>query len=244
MALIRGQIDERAEEKTRRKPARRFATGQSTQMIVGADTADDASIMRTSAKLYGGYRLKRVYYSAFSPIPDASSLLPLRAPPLQREHRLYQADWLLRYYGFGVEELAQATDDGMFDLSLDPKTSWALKNRALFPVDLNRAPREMLLRVPGLGVRVVDRLIAARRFAALRRGGELTASTIVFWQTGRDGVVPFWMEWIAFDVESGHFGVADFDALGIGVFIEFAADREAIFRRGCGDQFDNRRATR
>jgi hypothetical protein len=78
----------------------------------------------------------------------------------------------------------------------------------------------------------------------LRRGGELTASTIVFWQTGRDGVVPFWMEWIAFDVESGHFGVADFDALGIGVFIEFAADREAIFRRGCGDQFDNRRATR
>jgi putative DNA modification/repair radical SAM protein len=168
MALIRGQIDERAEEKPRRKPARRFATGQSTQMIVGADAADDASIMRTSAKLYGGYRLKRVYYSAFSPIPDASSLLPLRAPPLQREHRLYQADWLLRYYGFGVEELAHATEDGMFDLSLDPKTSWALKNRALFPVDLNRAPREMLLRVPGLGVRVVDRLIAARRFAALR----------------------------------------------------------------------------
>ncbi|MCW2273092.1 putative DNA modification/repair radical SAM protein [Rhodoblastus acidophilus] len=166
MATIRGEIDGHAQDKSARK--KRFATGQSTQMIVGADSADDTAILRTSAALYGGYSLRRVYYSAFSPIPDASAALPLRAPPLQREHRLYQADWLLRNYGFDVEELAQATDGGMLDLDLDPKTSWALKNRALFPVDINRAPREMLLRVPGLGVRVADRVIAARRHGALR----------------------------------------------------------------------------
>ncbi|MCW2282328.1 putative DNA modification/repair radical SAM protein [Rhodoblastus acidophilus] len=166
MATIRGEIDDHAHDKTVRK--KRFATGQSTQMIVGADSADDATILRTSAALYGGYRLRRVYYSAFSPIPDASAVLPVRAPPLQREHRLYQADWLLRNYGFDIEELAEATDDGMLDLDLDPKTSWALKNRALFPVDINRAPREMLLRIPGLGVRVADRVIAARRHGALR----------------------------------------------------------------------------
>ncbi|MCW2316042.1 putative DNA modification/repair radical SAM protein [Rhodoblastus acidophilus] len=166
MASIRSQIDGHAADKSARK--RRFATGQSTQMIVGADSADDSAILRTSAVLYGGYRLRRVYYSAFSPIPDASAALPLRAPPLQREHRLYQADWLLRFYGFDVEELTQATDGGMLDLNLDPKTSWALKNRALFPVDVNRAPREMLLRVPGLGVRAADRMIAARRHGALR----------------------------------------------------------------------------
>jgi len=166
MASIRSQIDGHASDRSARK--RRFATGQSTQMIVGADSADDSAILRTSAMLYGGYRLRRVYYSAFSPIPDASAALPLRAPPLQREHRLYQADWLLRFYGFDVEELTQATDGGMLDLTLDPKTSWALKNRALFPVDVNRAPREMLLRVPGLGVRAADRMIVARRHGALR----------------------------------------------------------------------------
>jgi putative DNA modification/repair radical SAM protein len=168
MALIRGEIDEHAAQRSARKKTRRFATGQSTQMIVGADQTDDASIIKTSAMLYGCYRLRRVYYSAFSPIPDASALLPLHAPPLRREHRLYQADWLLRNYGFSVEDLTEATEGGMFDLDLDPKTSWALKNRALFPVDLNRAPREMLLRVPGLGVRAADRLIAARRHGALR----------------------------------------------------------------------------
>lgn len=173
MALIRGRIDDHAAGPRGRKAKPRFAkprfaTGQSTQMIVGADAADDAAIIRSSALLYGGYRLRRVYYSAFSPIPDSSSLLPSRAPPLLREHRLYQADWLLRFYGFDADELAGATVGGMFDLTLDPKASWALQNRALFPVDVNRAPREMLLRVPGLGVRVVDRLIAARRHASLR----------------------------------------------------------------------------
>ncbi len=143
------------------------AAGQSTQMIVGADATDDATILATSAQLYGAYRLKRVYYSAFSPIPDASSALPLQAPPLLREHRLYQADWLMRFYGFAPEEIA-APGAGMLKLEVDPKLAWALAHPERFPVDLNRAPRELLLRVPGLGVKAVDRLLLARRVRRLR----------------------------------------------------------------------------
>ena len=112
-------------------------------------------------------RLKRVYYSAFSPIPEASALLPPRAPPLQRENRLYQADWLLRYYGFAVEEITAGRADGMLDLEIDPKLAWALANRHHFPVDVNKGRREMLLRVPGLGKRAVDKIIAARRHSSL-----------------------------------------------------------------------------
>ncbi len=118
---------------------KRFATGgQSTQMIVGADASDDARILSVSANLYGSYRLKRVYYSAFSPIPDASAALPLQAPPLVREHRLYQADWLMRFYGFAADEIVQRAD-GMLDLDVDPKLGWALTHRERFPVDVNRA---------------------------------------------------------------------------------------------------------
>jgi len=152
-----------------RAPAGRFAAaGQSTQMIVGADAADDATILSTSAHLYGAYRLKRVYYSAFSPIPDASAALPLQAPPLVREHRLYQADWLMRFYGFAHDEIAPAGGGGMLSLEMDPKLAWALAHPERFPVDLNRAPREMLLRVPGLGVKAVDRLLLARRVRSVR----------------------------------------------------------------------------
>jgi putative DNA modification/repair radical SAM protein len=152
----------------RRAAAPRFApAGQSTQMIVGADAASDQSILTTSATLYGSYRLRRVYYSAFSPIPDASRQLPPSAPPLVREHRLYQADWLMRFYGFGHEEIV-GSSDGMLALDIDPKLAWALAHRERFPVDLNRAPREMLLRVPGLGVKSVDRLLLARRQRVLR----------------------------------------------------------------------------
>lgn len=143
------------------------AAGQSTQMIVGADGADDATILSTSAQLYGAYRLKRVYYSAFSPIPDASSSLPLKAPPLVREHRLYQADWLMRFYGFEAAEIAAARG-GMLALDMDPKMAWALAHPERFPVDLNQAPRELVLRVPGLGVKAVDRLLLARRVRRLR----------------------------------------------------------------------------
>ena len=144
------------------------AAGQSTQMIVGADAADDATILSTSAQLYGAYRLKRVYYSAFSPIPDAASALPLQAPPLLREHRLYQADWLMRFYGFEADEIASPRTGGMLRLEVDPKMAWALAHPERFPVDLNRAPRELLLRVPGLGVKAVDRLLLARRVRRLR----------------------------------------------------------------------------
>ena len=144
------------------------AAGQSTQMIVGADAADDATILSTSAQLYGAYRLKRVYYSAFSPIPDASSSLPLKPPPLVREHRLYQADWLMRFYGFAADEIASPRTGGMLRLEVDPKLAWALAHPERFPVDLNRAPRELLLRVPGLGVKAVDRLLLARRVRRVR----------------------------------------------------------------------------
>ena len=151
----------------RAKPPRFAPAGQSTQMIVGADAASDTTILTTSATLYGSYRLKRVYYSAFSPIPDAARALPLRAPPMVREHRLYQADWLMRFYGFGHEEIV-AEADGMLALDIDPKLAWALAHREQFPVDLNRAPKEMLLRVPGLGVKAVGRMLQARRVRRLR----------------------------------------------------------------------------
>lgn len=155
---------------TRPRPAKapRFApAGQSTQMIVGADASDDRHILATSAQLYGSYRLRRVYYSAFSPIPDASRSLPLQAPPLMREHRLYQADWLMRFYGFAHDEIVPG-GQGLLRLDVDPKLAWALAHRDRFPVDLNRAPRELLLRVPGLGVKAIDRLLQSRRVRRLR----------------------------------------------------------------------------
>jgi putative DNA modification/repair radical SAM protein len=163
MSQMSERIEEAREERRHYSPA-----GQTTQMIVGADETTDADVLRTSAKLYGHYDLKRVYYSAFSPIPDSSAILPLKPPPLMRENRLYQADWLLRFYGFNVEEIASGGDQGMLDLDVEPKLAWALKNRHLFPVDVNKAPREMLLRVPGLGARAVDKIVAARRHTTMR----------------------------------------------------------------------------
>jgi putative DNA modification/repair radical SAM protein len=171
MGRMRQRIDEAEEAKRskHRAAAPRFApAGQSTQMIVGADAADDAAVLGTSANLYGSYRLRRVYYSAYSPIPDASRLLPPAAPPLVREHRLYQADWLLRLYGFDLAEIMAGGERGMLDPGIDPKLAWALKHRGEFPVDVNRAPRERLLRVPGLGVKTVEKLLAARRHRAIR----------------------------------------------------------------------------
>ncbi len=148
---------------------RRFSpAGQSTQMIVGATPTPDAEVLRTADRLYRGYRLKRVYYTAYSPIPHASHRLPGHRPPLVREHRLYQADWLLRFYGFTVDELVHDRDQNL-DLEVDPKTAWALCHRDVFPLDLNRDARELLLRVPGLGVRTVERLLAMRRHRAVRR---------------------------------------------------------------------------
>lgn len=177
MGEVRWRIDENLEARKpkvapkRSKPPRFAPAGQSTQMIVGADDADDRSILRTSYGLYNDFRMRRVYYSGFSPIQDASSILPVKAPPLLREHRLYQADWLLRFYEFGVDEIAPDTargGSGMLDLDIDPKLAWALRHPEQFPVNLNRAPRERLLRVPGLGTRNVDRILIARRHSALR----------------------------------------------------------------------------
>jgi putative DNA modification/repair radical SAM protein len=162
-----GQMRERIA--TAREERRRFSpAGQSTQVIVGADDTTDQAVLQSSATLYDSYKLKRVYYSAFSPIPEASTVLPLKPPPLRRENRLYQADWLLRYYGFAVDEIASGGENGMLDLDIDPKLAWALKNRGCFPVDVNTGAREMLLRVPGLGKRAVDRIVSARRHTNLR----------------------------------------------------------------------------
>ena len=169
MGGMRLRIDQAKGERKLSRKAPRFApAGQSTQMIIGADPSNDAAILRQSSTLYASYGLRRVYYSAFSPIPDASRVLPLAPPPLMREHRLYQADWLLRFYGFAVDEVTSATDAGMLDLAIDPKTAWALANRAFFPLDVNRADREALLRVPGLGVKAIAKLLAARRYRTLR----------------------------------------------------------------------------
>jgi len=165
MASLRLRIAESHAEKR----APKFSpAGQGTQMIVGADGANDATIVRNASALYASYDLKRIYYSAFSPIPDSSRLLPARPVPLMREHRLYQADWLYRFYGFSADEIAASMDGGMLDLAIDPKLAWALRNRAFFPVDVNRAAREALLRIPGLGQRTVERIVTAREHRTLR----------------------------------------------------------------------------
>ena len=168
MANVRVHIEDAKDSTLQSKLQKKFApAGQSTQMIIGADGANDATILQSSATLYTGYRLKRVYYSAFSPIPDATSILPIIKPPLLREHRLYQADWLFRFYGFQMEELTNSQTNGMLDLDFDPKLAWALNNRHRFPVDINHADKEMLLRIPGMGVRNVKRILMARRFKRL-----------------------------------------------------------------------------
>jgi len=168
MADLRYRIEER-QEPTRSGRRERFVPGgQSTQMIIGADTTPDKAILATSGRLYRSYQLRRIYFSAFSPIPDSSSSLPPVRPPLMREHRLYQADWLMRFYGFEEAEILAHRPDGMLDLSMDPKLSWALAHRHAFPVDVNRAPREMLLRIPGFGTKSVGKALEARRYRRLR----------------------------------------------------------------------------
>lgn len=169
MGEVKNAIIDAHDARKRYRHAPRFIpAGQSTQMIVGADSANDADVITRSSGLYDRFKLRRVYYSAFSPIPDASAVLPLKRPPLIREHRLYQSDWLMRFYGFSPQEVIAGADaGGMLPLDIDPKLAWALKFRAEFPVDVNRAPRAMLLRVPGLGVRAVDALLRARRMRRL-----------------------------------------------------------------------------
>lgn len=140
--------------------------GQSTQMIVGADQTDDSTILHSAESLYGNYGLKRVYYSAFSPIPNSPKSVPLAAPPLMREHRLYQADFLLRSYGYKANELLSGPGD--LALDIDPKLAWALENRSVFPLDLNRAEPALIARIPGIGLRTTKRLVELRRQRRIR----------------------------------------------------------------------------
>lgn len=163
MGSIRRKLDEKAEEP--KSPS--FApAGQSTQMIVGADASDDYTILNTAETLYGSYKLKRVYYSAFSPIPQSPKSVPLAPPPLLREHRLYQADFLLRGYGFTAGELMPQT--GNLALDVDPKLAWALSNREHFPMDLNRVDASLIPRIPGIGLRNAKRLVDLRRLRRIR----------------------------------------------------------------------------
>jgi putative DNA modification/repair radical SAM protein len=165
--LAMGAIRRRLDEKDAEPAAPLFApAGQSTQMIVGADASDDHTILNTAETLYGSYKLKRVYYSAFSPIPDSPASLPAAPPPLLREHRLYQADFLLRGYGFQARELLPAS--GNLALDIDPKLAWALAHREHFPLDLNRADETMIARVPGIGLRNARRLVELRRLRRIR----------------------------------------------------------------------------
>ncbi len=173
MATIQSKITETKETCKELKKANSrvkkptYASGQSTQMIVGADQSNDSQFLNRAGDLYGNFKLRRVYYSAFSPIPEPSVILPLKSPPLIREHRLYQADWLMRFYKFDVNELTTAQAPNL-ELDIDPKLSWALRNRSFFPIDLNRSPLEMLFRIPGLGVRNAQRIVGLRRHHAVR----------------------------------------------------------------------------
>ncbi|EMI52252.1 radical sam domain-containing protein [Rhodopirellula sallentina SM41] len=136
-------------------------------MIVGATETPDVDVLKTASDLYSQQKLRRVYYSAYSPIPHADARLPGQSPPLIREHRLYQADWLMRFYGFQADEIV-AEKDRNLSLDIDPKLAWALANRHFFPVDVNRASYEELLRIPGVGVRSVKRILSIRKHRNLR----------------------------------------------------------------------------
>ena len=169
MARIRdGAERSRAELKLYRHAPRFAPAGQSTQMIVGATPESDQHILSLTEGLYRKYRLKRVFFSAYMPVSDHKNL-PVPAgfkPPLLREHRLYQADWLLRFYGFTAREILDDSHPN-FDGLLDPKSDWALRHPEFFPVDVNRADYEAILRVPGVGVRGAKRIVTARRYGPL-----------------------------------------------------------------------------
>lgn len=161
----RGITESRAERKKHKKAPLFAPAGQSTQLIVGASPEDDRKILTLSDSLYRHYDLKRVYFSAYIPVNPA---VTGTRPHLLREHRLYQADWLMRLYGFACDEILPA-DAPFLDERLDPKTAWALRHPERFPVDVNRAPYEELLRIPGVGFRSAQRMVTSRRIAALRR---------------------------------------------------------------------------
>ena len=165
--ITRGIAENRAERQISRRAPLFVPAGQSTQLIVGATPESDRQILNLASGLYGNYGLKRVYYSAFVPINDDARLVPTDRPDLLREHRLYQADWLVRLYGFNAGELL-SEQTPFLDREIDPKTAWALAHLEQFPVDAQNADYYTLLRVPGIGFKSAGRIVTARRFAALR----------------------------------------------------------------------------
>jgi putative DNA modification/repair radical SAM protein len=169
MSAIRDRHQAAKEEQRAAKTtAPRFTpAGQSTQMIVGASSSPDAVLLSRASSLYKEQKLRRVYYAAFSPIPHADSALPAVTPPLVREHRLYQADWLIRHYGFRADELTTPEKPDLA-LDIDPKLAWALRHREFFPVDINKAGVGAILRVPGIGARNAKRIVEARGQRGLR----------------------------------------------------------------------------
>ena len=168
MRYIQQGMLQSAEERKKFRHAPRFVpAGQSTQMIVGATSDSDKDILRLTSALYKRPSMKRVYYSGFVPVNGYDKRLPaLKQPPLVRENRLYQADWLLRFYNFNVDEIVDDSYPDL-DLEIDPKLAWALRHPEAFPVDINRADYEMLLRVPGLGVKSAKMILTARRYSRL-----------------------------------------------------------------------------
>lgn len=167
MGLIKTGIIQNQEEKQKFKRTPDFVPeGQSTQLIIGATKDNDLKILKLSESLYHNYNLKRVYYSAYIPVSRHPSLPAINMPPLLREHRLYQADWLLRFYGFNSDELLDERNPN-FDELLDPKSDWALRNLDKFPVEVNKADYSTLLRVPGIGVKSAQRILQARKVSVL-----------------------------------------------------------------------------
>lgn len=168
MKHIQQKMLETSEDSKRIKSTPKFVpAGQSTQLIVGATSESDNQILSLASKLYKRPTMKRVYYSGYIPVNEYDSRLPaLTTPPLVRENRLYQADWLLRFYQFNVSEIVDANNPNL-DLSVDPKLGWALRNPQVFPIDINTAPYEMILRVPGIGIKSAKLILASRRFGKL-----------------------------------------------------------------------------
>lgn len=169
MADVKYGIDDAKDAKAKKKPASFARAGQSTQLVVGASASSDTVILTKAQQLYNKFKLRRVYYSAFSPAAFTEPVLRDRPPTSpMREHRLYEADWLIRNYGFKSHEVTEGLTDGNLDLEKDPKLAWALRHRNMFPVDVNVASKSMLLRIPGIGLRSVARIISTRRFHRIR----------------------------------------------------------------------------
>ena len=181
MKFFHEKIRERKQEKSKHAPPF-VPAGQTTQLIIGASGESDRDILHLTEGLYKITELKRVYYSAYVPVMTGKNLPAIAKPPLVRENRMYQADWLLRFYGFKAEELLTEKEPD-FDNDLDPKSCWAIRHRAYFPVEINKASYEMLLRVPGIGVRSAQRIIRLRRYGALSE--EEIRRTGVVWKRAK-----------------------------------------------------------